>query len=148
MAVVQRVNFNEAYAGDVTPDAAWEALKKQPKALLVDVRTEAEWTFAGLPDLASINKETIPLSWKFYPNYELNKEFVAQLKALVPDTSTPLYFLCKRGGRSTDAAIALTEAGYTACYNVDGGFEGEYNEQRQRGRMNGWKASGLPWNQA
>ena len=29
------------------------------------------------------------------------------------------------GGRSTDAAIAMTALGYKNCYNVEGGFEGE-----------------------
>ena len=40
-----------SYAGDVTPREAWEVLSSDPDATLVDVRSSAEWTFVGLPDL-------------------------------------------------------------------------------------------------
>ena len=42
------------YAGDLTPTEAWQKLATQPKAVLVDVRTTAEWSYVGVPDLASI----------------------------------------------------------------------------------------------
>jgi len=136
------------FAGDVSPADAWEQLKSDAAAQLVDVRTQPEWSFAGLPNLAELNKKTITLSWKLYPTFERNPQFIQQLQALVPDKRTPLYFLCKTGGRSTDAAIAATEAGYTHCYNVAEGFEGDANAQNQRGRITGWKATNLPWEQA
>lgn len=137
-----------AFAGDLSPRQAWDALQTEPGAHLVDVRTQPEWMFSGLPDLSSISKEAATISWKFYPNFTLNPDFVSQLEAAVPDKSAPIYFLCKTGGRSTDAAIAATAAGYTRAYNVAGGFEGDMNNLHQRGSTNGWKAVGLPWFQA
>ncbi|MBA4274096.1 MAG: sulfurtransferase [Alphaproteobacteria bacterium] len=136
------------YAGDITPTQAWDMLSSDSAAQLVDVRTQPEWAFAGLPELTALNRKPLTLSWKFYPTFELNAQFLAQLSTLVPDTSTPLLFLCKTGGRSSDAAAAATAAGYTACYNIAGGFEGDANAERQRGRINGWKATNLPWEQA
>ena len=136
------------YAGDVSPVDAWNALNSKPSAQLVDVRTQAEWSFAGVPSLDSVNKNVKTISWKFYPNFDVNPRFIEQLEATVADKNTPLYFLCKTGGRSADAAIAATAAGYTACYNIAGGFEGDINTNHQRGQVNGWKASRLPWQQA
>jgi rhodanese-related sulfurtransferase len=136
------------FAGDISPQEAWDALQAQPTAQLIDVRTQPEWMFAGLPDLRSIGKEVATVSWKFYPSFTLNPDFVSQLEAAVPDKSAPVYFLCKTGGRSLDAAIAATAAGYTQAYNVAGGFEGDMNNLHQRGKVNGWKAVNLPWFQA
>ena len=43
--------MTEAYAGDLTPAQAWELLGQVGHAVLVDVRTQAEWQFVGVPDL-------------------------------------------------------------------------------------------------
>ncbi len=137
-----------SYAGDVSPGQAWQALASEPNAQLVDVRTHAEWVFSGLPNLEELGKSVTTISWKFYPNYDLNPQFLEQLEAAVPDKTAPVYFLCKTGGRSTDAAIAATAAGYEACYNVSEGFEGVSNSFHQRGKKSGWKAESLPWQQA
>ncbi len=133
------------YAGDISPMDAWGALSKDPRAQLIDVRTQAEWSFAGVPTVDALGKTVKTISWKFYPNFDLNPRFLAQLEAAVADKSAPLYFLCKTGGRSLDAAVAATAAGYSQCYNIAGGFEGEINSNHQRGQVNGWKASRLPW---
>lgn len=138
---------NASYSGDVTPQQAWQALVSDSKAQLVDVRTQPEWAFVGVSTLDALGKKTHCLSWKLYPTMEVNTGFINQLNAAVPDKTASLYFLCKTGGRSLDAAIAATTAGYTHCYNVAGGFEGEPNEHRQRGQLTGWKATKLPWEQ-
>lgn len=136
------------YAGDISPADAWNALSQNTNAQLVDVRTQAEWAFAGVASLASINKTLKTISWKFYPTYEVNAKFIEQLEQAVTDKNAPLYFLCKTGGRSLDAAIAATAAGYAQCYNIEGGFEGDLNTNHQRGQVNGWKAARLPWQQS
>lgn len=143
-----RANPTSLYAGDVSPQQAWEALQGDSTAQLIDVRTQPEWSISGLPALTALDKPTHAISWKFYPNFDLNPQFIAQLEKAVPSKSAPVYFLCKTGGRSTDAAIAATAAGYTHAYNIAGGFEGDHNNQRQRGTTSGWKAAGLPWQQA
>lgn len=147
MAAVEHVR-EPAYAGDILPIQAWSALSQNEHAQLIDVRTQAEWSFAGVPSLDSLHRTVKTISWKFYPNFDLNPRFIAQLEAAVPDKSTPLYFLCKTGGRSADAAIAATAAGYAQCFNIEGGFEGDINQSHQRGQVNGWKAAKLPWHQA
>ncbi|HVP86254.1 MAG TPA: rhodanese-like domain-containing protein [Rhizomicrobium sp.] len=141
-------NASAAYAGDVSPADAWAALKSDPAAQLVDVRTTAEWNFVGLPDLAGANREVQLIEWQAYPTMAPNPEFVAQVSAGNPDKNAPIYFLCRSGARSRSAAIAMTRAGYTRAYNIAGGFEGDLNAERHRGAHNGWKASGLPWRQS
>ena len=44
-----------------TPQEAWDHLASDPEAILVDVRTRAEWTFVGLPDLTSLGKRVVPI---------------------------------------------------------------------------------------
>ena len=51
--------MSEGYAGDLRPAEAWALLEKDPKAVLVDVRTLPEWNFVGVPRLDGLGKETI-----------------------------------------------------------------------------------------
>lgn len=138
----------EGYAGDVSVTAAWDLLQKEPRAQLVDVRTVAEWNFVGLPDLAGLSRQVHCIEWQQFPNGMTNPDFVAQAStALGADKNTPILFLCRSGARSRAAAMAMTEVGYTKAFNVAGGFEGDLDSQRHRGKTNGWKAAGLPWKQ-
>ncbi|MFN3629666.1 MAG: rhodanese-like domain-containing protein, partial [Casimicrobiaceae bacterium] len=41
----------------------------------------------------------------------------------------------------------LERDGFTQVYNVLHGFEGELDEHMHRGRKNGWRHDGLPWQQ-
>lgn len=135
------------YAGDVDATEAWEGLRSNPDAVLVDVRTKPEWTFVGVPDLAEAGKEVVLIEWQVYPSMETNASFVEAVSEAAPDKSAPVYFLCRSGARSKAAAIAMTQAGYATCYNVAGGFEGPQDADRHRGTTDGWKARGLPWMQ-
>ena len=107
--------------GEVTAQGAWSALAVRKKAQLVDVRTQAEWE-AGVPDLSALNRNIIRLSWRTQPGMALNPEFETQLMQQLPDRDTPVYFLCRSGGRSADAARAMAQHGYTHCFNIAGGF--------------------------
>ena len=51
--------MNQAYAGDLSPKDAWELLSSDAQAVLVDVRTPAEWTYVGIPDLSGIGKKPV-----------------------------------------------------------------------------------------
>ena len=133
------------YAGDLSVNDAWELLQREPKAVLVDVRTRPEWQFVGVPDLERLGKNTAFVSWQNYPGMERNGEFVAAVKAAGAAPDAPVLFICRSGGRSRAAAIALTAAGFSRCYNVAGGFEGNPDATRHRGTVDGWKAAGLPW---
>lgn len=138
---------NESYAGDLTPNQVWDLLSENPKAQLVDVRTEAEFAWVGNPDLTSLGKEVLRVQWKTFPDMAPNPDFVGQVAANADDRDMPLLFLCRSGVRSRHAAEEMTAAGFTQCYNVAGGFEGDHDDQGHRSTVNGWKVSGLPWQQ-
>lgn len=133
------------YAGDITPQAAWEILNKEPGALLVDVRTVPEWNFVGIPDLSSVGKEPLLVPWQIFPSMEVNAAFARHVQSVATDPNTPLLFLCRSGARSRAAAIAMTAKSFSRCYNIAGGFEGDMDQSRHRGQVSGWKAAGLPW---
>ena len=118
---------NASYAGDVGVAEAMQVLSDDPKAVLVDVRSQPEWTFVGLPDLNAIGKRPLCVEWQVFPGMAANPSFLSQLAAAVPDRSAPVYFLCRSGARSRAAAIAATEAGFVRAYNVNeilfNGFE-------------------------
>lgn len=134
-----------SYAGDVDVDEAWRMLKDDPSAVLVDVRTNAEWNYVGVPDLSELSKDVKLIEWQGFPATGVNPAFVPECTAAIPDTEAPVLFLCRSGARSRSAAIAMTEAGYAHCFNVSGGFEGPHDSDRHRGSVDGWKARGLPW---
>ena len=140
----------ENYAGDITPAEAWRVLKENPDAVLVDVRTRAEWSFVGVPDLSGAAKEPVLLEWQQYPTMAVNAGFTADLSSTLgaAGKNAPVLFLCRSGVRSRAAAIAMTEVGFSACYNIAGGFEGDLDEKRRRGARTGWKAADLPWAQS
>lgn len=138
---------NHAYKDDMTPADSWALLAEQPNAVLIDVRTDAEWAYVGIPDLSSINKETALVAWQEFPQMEVNPNFVDQVRGYAPDPSQPILFLCRSGVRSKSAADALTAAGYENCYNVLEGFEGDKDVNGHRGTIGGWKFRDLPWKQ-
>lgn len=144
----ERVDVMDGYAGDVTPKEAWELLEADPKAVLVDVRTRVEWMFVGVPELGSIGKQAVLNSWQVFPQMGVNPDFAEGLTeaGIGPDHS--ILFLCRSGGRSRAAAIAMTQVGFPACFNILDGFEGDPDEDRHRATVGGWKFVGLPWVQS
>lgn len=134
------------YAGDISPEDAWERLISTDDTVLVDVRTRAEWSWVGLPDLTPAAKQLITIEWNDWPNGTLNGGFLEELEAAGVTPHQPVLFLCRSGVRSQHAAVAATAAGYVAAYNVAGGFEGSIDGDGHRG-VGGWKAAGLPWRQ-
>jgi rhodanese-related sulfurtransferase len=133
------------YEGDITPADAWNILEQNPRAVLIDVRTPAEWNYVGVPDLSRLRKQPLFVPWIDFPSMQINSGFTRQIADACTDVEAPLLFLCRSGVRSKAAAIACTGIGFVACYNIDTGFEGFHDAQRHRGTVNGWKASGLPW---
>ncbi|WP_174247514.1 rhodanese-like domain-containing protein [Methylocapsa sp. S129] len=140
------------YAGDVSAADAYSMLESDKSAVLVDVRSKAEWTYVGVPDLSEIGKETIFVEWQEYPAMKVAADFAPHLLELLRargvSAAAPLLFLCRSGVRSRAAAIALTQAGQEHCYNIAQGFEGPLDDKQKRGAVDGWKARGLPWAQS
>lgn len=127
-----------SYAGDITPAQAWKMLADNPDAVLVDVRSDAEWHSVGVPDLSGLGREAVFLQWNTSDGRH-NDNFVSELLAQVPasETDRPVMFLCRAGSRSIPAAAAATKAGLTPAYNIVGGFEGSPAGA-------GWVSVGLP----
>jgi rhodanese-related sulfurtransferase len=147
IAGTYEVSAAAGYAGDVTAATAWKILSENNDAILIDVRTRAEWNYVGLPELAPIGKKPALLEWQVFPGMQQNPEFMSALGNAVANKDTPLLFLCRSGARSAAAAKAMTAAGYSTCFNVADGFEGPLDAQGKRGSAAGWKAAGLPWRQ-
>lgn len=135
-----------SYAGDVTPEQAWKLLSENPEAVLVDVRTDAEWRFVGVPDLSSLGRDVVYIEWNRLDGTR-NENFVDQLLERVPARADrSVVFICRSGHRSIGAAEVATEMGCSPAYNVLDGFEGHLDAAGHRGGS-GWRAVGLPWRQ-
>ena len=140
------------YAGDVSAQAAWDDLARSSDATLIDVRSQPEWVYVGVPVLASIGKETILVEWDDFTSRSRVPDFAGRLKTALDERGigpdAPLYFICRSGSRSRHAAIEATAAGYQRSFNVEFGFEGRLSADRHRGTPGSWKAEGLPWVQS
>jgi rhodanese-related sulfurtransferase len=132
---------------NVAPTQTWEALQSDENAQLVDVRTDAEWNFVGLPDLDTAGKKTILIPWQIYPTMQRNGQFEDDLAQAGLTADHAIYFICRSGVRSMAAAEAARAAGFVHVFNVADGFEGPPDAQGHRGGTAGWKADGLPWRQ-
>jgi rhodanese-related sulfurtransferase len=124
---------------DVSVSEAHAMLTGDPKAVYVDVRTEAEFE-AGHPR-GALN---VPVT-SFDPATHrpmLNPDFVTVVSAHVPSDATILVG-CQSGVRSLRACALLAAAGFTAVANVRAGFGGAHD---QMGRIvePGWADAGLP----
>ncbi len=138
-------DISGTYAGDINSREAWQLCRDDPDAVLVDVRTRAEWSFVGLPDLAELGRRPLCVEWQCYPDMAINPNFAGELRARGIGPETTLLLLCRSGQRSRHAAVALTADGYRRCFNVADGFEGPLDGAGHRGTASGWKAAGLPW---
>ena len=134
----QQVHPATGYAGDIAPPLAWQWLQSGD-AVLVDVRTDAEREWVGFVPGA------VALAWKQWPGMALNAGFDEGLKTAVSD-GKKVVFLCRSGVRSVAAARRAAALGLEA-YNILEGFEGDPDEQAQRGHRGGWRLRGLPWMQ-
>ncbi len=131
------------YKGDVKPKEAFEQLRANSDAVLVDVRTVPEWNFVGVPAVERL----LRVEWQKFPTMEVNAAFVEAVEEAGVSKKAKVFTLCRSGVRSIAAAEALTAAGFEYAYNVLEGFEGDKNEEGHRGTVGGWKVAGLPWHQ-
>jgi rhodanese-related sulfurtransferase len=134
-------DLNLPYQGALTPEESHELLRTAPGAKLVDVRTRAEIDWVGRVPGA------VEIEWLSYPGMKQNPNFMAALEQQV-DKEALVMFLCRSAHRSHTVAMLATQAGYSGCYNVLEGFEGDRNTGNQRNLLNGWRRKGLPWEQS
>ncbi|MDF0604448.1 rhodanese-like domain-containing protein [Neisseriaceae bacterium TC5R-5] len=128
------------YAGALTPQEAHQLKQLMPAAILLDVRSAAEWQFVGTIPYA------LRLEWRSFPGMVASTTFLSQLSQVV-DKQACLMVLCRTGARSDEVARLACTAGYAQVFNVLNGFEGERDSHGRRGQLNGWKAAQLPWEQ-
>lgn len=126
---------------NLNPAEAWKLMQHTPEAVLLDVRDPMEFLLVGHP-VGAIN-----ITWKFAPDWRPNTQFVAQVRERVPHSETTVFLICRSGQRSLDAAKALHDAGYSDLINIDEGFEGALDANKQRGKTGGWRFNALPWEQ-
>lgn len=129
------------YKGDLSPTETFERLNAGAKTYLIDVRTDAEWAYVGVPAFDRLAR----VCWQFFPAMERNPDFVSEVEAAGIPKDGEIFLICRSGVRSAAAAAALTEEGFANCYNVAEGFEGDRDGQGHRGTVGGWKKAGLPW---
>ena len=113
-----------------------EYLKKNPKCILLDVRTKEEWDTIGKPDGEKIGLKTYFLSIQFGDERIFNENFIQEFKNLAINQDKNILIICRSGARSQFAAELLTKENYT-CVNISDGFEG--NQENV-----GWKKCNLP----
>lgn len=133
---------------EVPVEESWARLEADPRSILVDVRTRAEWVFVGLPDLSAIGKRVLTQEWQSFPDNKIDPDFdtrlAASLEAAGAKKDDEIFFICRSGARSRLAAEMMAAAGFQRCRNVAEGFEGPLDANRHRGLI-GWKAAGLAW---
>lgn len=125
------------YAGSIHPHDAWRLFSAR-LARLVDVRTVEELKFVGHV------ADNLHVPWQLGPNMVKNPRFTRELEAKVKKDEV-IFLLCRSGKRSAAAAEAATKAGFAYVFNILEGFEGDLDQQQQRGANNGWRHRGLPW---
>lgn len=119
------------YAGNLTVDEAVQRIRNG--AVLVDVRSAAEWQQVGVPLTDSLGSPAVFVEWNRNDGTR-NTGFIDEIEQL---NGREILFLCRSGRRSIEAAEHATAAGHTA-YSVLGGFESP----------GGWQGRGLAWKQA
>jgi rhodanese-related sulfurtransferase len=90
----------------------------------------------------------VHIPWYEYPEMQAQPgRFVEQVQREAGGRERPVVLICRSGKRTVDAAEALEAAGFGEVVNVLHGFEGELDAQFHRGKINGWRFDGLPWEQ-
>ncbi len=125
----------------VSPKQAWQLYQELEGAVILDVRTRAEFVFVGHPK-GAVN---IPLLYWDEMKGQMvpNPDFLSMVEDRFPK-DTPLIVICRSGGRSLRAAMMLKQVGYQTVINVAEGFEGKKDKQGKR-TVGGWKNADLPW---
>ena len=124
------------------PKKAIERLEINKDAVLIDVRSEAENKFVGRP------LDCIFVPWVDDPDWEPHaEEFIAAIKRFGCQLDTEIIVICRSGYRSSDAGYCLINHGFVNVAHVVSGFEGDLDENNQRGNINGWRHNEMPWEQ-
>lgn len=133
----------------LTPKKAWDLMQNDPRAVLIDVRSNMEFLFIGHP------KGAIHVSWIDDPDWKINPHFASEVRKVMlggiscdtDDGCAPVILICRSGKRSLEAGQVLLNEGFTEVFNVLEGFEGDLDETHHRSTLGGWRFHELPWEQ-
>ena len=134
----------------ISSKEAFEEIKSNLGAVLIDVRSELEWKKIGIPDLGDLNENLVLLELQSMPSMEYNQNFLLELEEVVNDKNlNNVMFICKAGVRSQAAAVQsmgvlLKKNKSIKICNISDGFEGK-GFSIFGDKASGWKNSGLPW---
>lgn len=134
----------------INTQEAFEILNNDKNSLLVDVRSFEEANFSGVVHPSQLDDRVVIVPWKTSETMQANPKFSESLSYFISKVfaresdKTKVIFICRSGEISGSAAENFSSSKYP-CYIVKHGFEGDMNEKRQRGLVNGWKADNLPW---
>jgi len=152
IALFAIIGFQPAYAyDDIIPVTAYTMATGD--AYIIDVRTDAEWTWIGHPgenkigEGADLDGKVVNISWKKDVKGVLivNPTFVSDVQEVFAPNTT-LILMCRSGKRSVDASLALEAAGFTNVFNMLNGFQGQKTPEGYRDVPDsGWVNSGLPY---
>lgn len=92
---------------DLTQEAWASQLKADANAIILDVRTEAEWEEGIIPG-AVLN------------DIYKGQSFIYRLEEM--DKTKNYYVYCKAGGRSAQACQIMDQMGFPQTFNLVGGF--------------------------
>jgi rhodanese-related sulfurtransferase len=139
--LVENINSKEAF----------DLLKEDENAVLIDVRTNKEHMEVGIPDLREIGKDTFKIEWRNSILPGSRKRFLYDFnKNLSHHDGAKYLFICRSGIRSKFAALTVEESfksgNYNGmCFNIEDGFEGFEQPSVYPSNPTGWKNLGLPW---
>ncbi len=131
----------------MSPQKAYELLKNNPNAKLIDIRSSMEFLFVGHPVGA------IHIAWIDDPEWSINPYFAEEVANAMSKNDNnrpldnPVVLICRSGVRTLHAAKALIEANFTQIVQIEEGFEGGRDDSFQRSTLGGWRYHGLPWEQ-
>ena len=139
--MVENINSKEAF----------DLLKEDKNAMLIDVRTNKEHLEVGIPDLREIGKDTFIIEWRNSILPGSRKRFLNDFNNNLSHHDEGKYlFICRSGIRSNFAALTVEESfksgNYNGmCFNIEDGFEGYEQPSVYPQNPTGWKNLGLPW---
>ena len=102
------VNEARPRVKEITVDEARQRLDRNPKAVLMDVREDAEWLAGHAAQAIHLGKGILE----------------RDLEQIVPDRGSEIIMYCGGGYRSVLTADAAQKMGYQNVYSITGGYKG------------------------
>ena len=136
---------------NINSKEAFELLREDQDAVLIDVRTVREHLEVGIPDLRGLGKDIFTIEWRNSILPGSRKRFLNDFnKNLSHHDEGKYLFICRSGLRSNFAALTVEESfksgNYNGmCFNIKDGFEGYEQPSVYPQNPTGWKNLGLPW---